>query len=209
MSVNVLVIGCGRLGSRLAGILDEQGHDVTVVDAVPDSFHNLKKGFGGITVVGMPMDIKVLRSAGVEDCDAMAVVTPDDNLNITVSQMAREFFGIENVVARISDPLRENIFRRFGLKTVCPTNLAGDAIATALTLPWEPKTVTLGTSTVTLHSKEVNHARAGMKLSDVPKNDGEQIFGVVGTDGRMALYRGNGNTVLSEGDRVILVSVID
>lgn len=207
--MNVLVIGCGRLGSRLAGILDEQGHDVTVVDSDPDSFHNLKKEFGGITVVGMPMDSKVLRSAGVEGCDAMAVATPDDNLNITVSQMAREFFGIENVVARISDPRRENIFKRFGLKTVCPTNLAGDAMATALTLPWEPRTMTLGTSTVTFHSKEVDRAHAGMKLSDVPRNNGEQVFGVISADGRMTLCRETENVTLSEGDRVVLTSVID
>lgn len=207
--MNVLVIGCGRLGSRLAGILDEQGHDVTVVDADPDSFHNLKKGFSGNTIVGMPMDSNVLRNAGVEGCDAMAVVTPDDNLNITVSQMAREFYGIENVVARISDPLRENIFKRFGLKTVCPTKLAGDAMATALTLPWAPKTVTLGTSTVTFHTKEVDRAHTGMKLADVPRNDGEQIFGVISTDGRMTLCQGTENATLSEGDRIVLTSVID
>jgi trk system potassium uptake protein TrkA len=207
--VNVLVIGCGRLGSRLAGLLDKQGHDVTVVDCNPDAFHNLKKDFGGITIVGMPMDSKVLRSAGVEGCDAMAVVTPDDNLNITVSQMAREFFGIENVLARISDPLRENIFKRFGLKTVCPTNLAGDAISSALTLPWEPQTVTIGTSTVSFHSKKVDHAHAGIKLSDVPRTEGERIFGVIGTDGQMTLCRGTEKMVLSEGDRVVLTSVID
>lgn len=208
--MNVLIIGCGRLGSRLAGILDEQGHDVTVVDESPDSFHNLKKDFSGITIVGMPMDSKVLRNAGVEGCDAMAVVTPDDNLNITVSQMAREFFGVENVVARISDPLRENVFKRFGLKTVCPTKLAGDAISTALTLPWEAKTATLGTSTVTFHTKKVDRAHHGIRLSDVPKREDETIFGVIGADGQMSLYRGNGeNTLLSEGDRIVLASVID
>ena len=207
--MNVLVIGCGRLGARLAGILDERGHDVTVVDADPDSFHNLKKEFGGITVVGMPMDIKVLRSAGVEGCDAMAVVTPDDNLNITVSQIAREFFGIENVVARISDPPRENIFRRFGLKTVCPTNLAADAMSTMLTTPWEPETVTFGTATVSFHIRQVNRAHAGMKLSDVPAKGGETVFGMIGADGRMTLLQNGETAVLSEGDRIVFAIVAD
>ncbi|XOQ43044.1 MAG: RCK N-terminal domain-containing protein [Clostridium sp.] len=208
--MNVLIIGCGRLGSRLAEILDEQGHDVTIVDINPDSFHRLKKDFSGITIVGMPMDSKVLRSAGVEGCDAMAVVTSDDNLNITVSQMAREFFGIENVVARISDPLREDIFKRFGLNTVCPTNLAGDAMATALTMPWQPQTLTIGTATVSFHTKEVDRAHNGIRLSDVPREDGEIIFGLIGTDGRMTLCKGEEtNVILSEGDRVVLASVID
>lgn len=208
--MNVLVIGCGLLGSRLAEILDEQGHDVTIVDTDPDAFHRLKKDFSGITIVGMPMDSKVLLSAGVEGCDAMAVVTSDDNLNITVSQMAREFFGIENVVARISDPLRENIFKRFGLNTVCPTNLAGDAMSIALTMPWKPQTLTIGTSTTSFQTKEVDREHDGIKLSEVPKKDGEVIFGMIGADGRMTLCRGDEqNVILSEGDRVILVSVID
>ena len=208
--MNVLVIGCGRLGSRLAGILDQLGHDVTVVDSDPDLFHNLRKDFSGITVVGMPMDIKVLRSAGVEGCDAMAVVTPDDNLNITVSQIAREFFGIENVVARIADPLRENIFKSFGLRTVCQTKLAGDAMATALTLPWVPRTVTLGTSTASFHVKEIDRAHDGIFLSKVPKEDGELTFGVIRPDGQMTLYRGEeDDRALAEGDRVVLASVID
>ena len=62
----------------------------------------------------MPLDMTVLKKAGVESCDAMAVVTPDDNLNITVSQIAQEFFGVKNVVARISDPAREKVFKSFG-----------------------------------------------------------------------------------------------
>ncbi len=99
--MNVLVIGCGRLGRRLAELLDHHGHDVAVVDSDADAFRMLEKDFNGMTVTGFPMDTKVLKNAGIESCDAVAVCTPDDNLNITISQIAKEFL-VCAIVARIS-----------------------------------------------------------------------------------------------------------
>ena len=104
--MNILVIGCSRLGASLARRLDEKGHDVAVVEENEALFVRLGEDFSGITVPGSPMDVSVLRNAGAASCDAIAVVTGDDNLNITVSQMARGFFHVERVVARIADPDR-------------------------------------------------------------------------------------------------------
>ncbi len=207
--MNVLVVGCGRLGTRLASILDEHGHDVAVIDSNPDTFRNLSEHFNGITVAGMPMDMKVLKSAGAENCDAMAVVTPDDNLNITISQIARRFFGVENVVARISDPAREKVFKSLGLKTVCPTKLAGDAIFTALTQPLDPKNISFETATATFHCRAVDRAHVGVPVSTVPMDKGETIFGILHIDGVMELYSQTYRTLLAEGDKVIFAKVID
>ncbi len=207
--MNVLVVGCGRLGTRLAGILDQHGHDVAIVDSSADSFHNLNDDFSGITVVGMPLDMTVLKNAGVENCDAMAVVTPDDNLNITVSQIAQEFFGVKNVVARISDPEREKVFKSFGLKTVCPTKLAGDAIFTALTQPWDSKNVSFETATAAFHTRSVDSAHVGDPVTDVPMDTGEVIFGVLHLDGTMELYSAEHRIILAEGDKVIFAKMID
>ena len=85
--MNVLVVGCGKVGSRLARLLAQRGHNVSVIDREEDMFSQLGEDFDGVTVTGMPMDMDVLRNAGVEWCDAVAVVTPDDNLNITISQI--------------------------------------------------------------------------------------------------------------------------
>lgn len=207
--MNVLVVGCGRLGTRLASMLDEHGHDVAVIDSNPDNFRNLSENFNGITVAGMPMDMKVLKSAGAENCDAMAVVTPDDNLNITISQIARQFFGVENVVARISDPAREKVFKSFGLKTVCPTKLAGDAIYTALTNPWDVKNVSFETATAAFHCRAVDKAHIGVAVSTVPMDKGEVVFGVVHSDGVMELYSEAYKTPLAEGDKVVFAKIID
>ena len=85
--MNVLVIGSGRLGRYLADMLDREGHDVAIIDENADNFRQLDKDFSGITVEGVPMDMEVLKEAGIESCDAVAAATPDDNLNITVSQI--------------------------------------------------------------------------------------------------------------------------
>ncbi|MCY1713308.1 potassium channel family protein [Caproiciproducens galactitolivorans] len=207
--MNVLVVGCGRLGTRLAEILDEHGHDVAVVDANPDAFRNLSEDFSGMTVTGMPMDMQVLQNAGVKNCDAVAVATPDDNLNITVSQIVREFFGVKNVVARISDPARENVFKRFGLKTVCPTKLAGDAMFTALTQPLSPQNLSFETATVTFHCRAVDKAHEGASVESVPMDKGETVFGVLHGDGEMELYHLGRKMPLAEGDQVIFAKVVD
>ena len=87
--MNIMIVGGGLLGRKTAEMLDEAGHDVVVIDANPENLAQLSPDFSGITAVGFPMDIKSLRSAGIEGCDAVAVTTPDDNLNITVGQIAK------------------------------------------------------------------------------------------------------------------------
>ena len=139
----------------------------------------------------------------------MAVVTPDDNLNITISQIARRFFGVENVVARISDPAREKVFKSFGLKTVCPTKLAGDAIFTALTQPLDSKNISFETATATFHCRAVDRAHVGASVSTMPMDKGETIFGILHIDGVMELYSLAYKTLLAEGDKVIFAKVID
>ena len=126
--MNVLVIGCGLLGRKIARTMDEMGWDVSVLSNIESDLELLENDFEGVTFRGFPMDIRNLREAGIESCDAVAVTTADDNLNITVAQIARDYFGIQNVVARVSDPARELIFEHMGLHTICPTNHAGDRI---------------------------------------------------------------------------------
>ena len=130
--MNVLVIGCGLLGRKIARTMDEMGWDVSVLSNIESDLELLENDFEGVTFRGFPMDIRNLREAGIESCDAVAVTTADDNLNITVAQIARDYFGIQNVVARVSDPARELIFEHMGLHTICPTNHAGDRIVRML-----------------------------------------------------------------------------
>lgn len=120
----VIIAGCRKVGASLALELSQENHDVVVIDSDPEHLNALGSGFNGVTIVGMPIDEDVLRSAGVETADALAAVTDDDNMNIMVSQVAREIFHVPTVVTRLYDPQREAIMSGMGLTTVCPTTLA-------------------------------------------------------------------------------------
>lgn len=124
--MNVIIMGCGRVGAYLATRLDREGHQVTVIDVTAAAFTRLAESFGGQTVVGTGIDEHVLRLAGIEQADAFIAVTQGDNRNIMAAQVAREIFGVADVIARIYDPVREAVYRQLGLGTICPTKLVSN-----------------------------------------------------------------------------------
>lgn len=130
--MKVVIMGCGRVGSRLAMLLDREGHRVGVVDTNQHQFGRLPADFRGVTVLGTGIDEDVLRLAGIEDADAFVATTEGDNRNIMASQVAREIFQVPEVVTRIYDPAREEIYRDLGFDTVCPTTLVSELIHTQL-----------------------------------------------------------------------------
>jgi len=126
--VHVVVVGCGRVGSELAGVLEHSGHSVAVVDKRAASFRRLPKSFSGQRVVGFGFDRDHLREAGIERADALAAVTSGDNSNILTARIARENFGIDRVVARIYDPRRALIYQRLGIPTVATVSWTTDQV---------------------------------------------------------------------------------
>jgi trk/ktr system potassium uptake protein len=121
--VKVIVMGSGRVGARVASVLDHNGHDVTVIDTEARSFRRLPSDFSGQTIIGTGIDEDVLRRAGIVDADAFIAATNGDNRNIMASQVAQKVFEVPTVVCRIYDPAREETYRKLGLSTVCPTTL--------------------------------------------------------------------------------------
>ncbi|PFG74557.1 potassium channel family protein [Tepidiforma thermophila] len=120
--MNVVIMGCGRLGARIASMLERQGHAVTIIDITETAFRRLPEGFGGRRIVGNGMDQKTLERAGIENADAFFAVTQGDNRNYFASQVAREIYGVRRVLCRVYDPVREGIFRDLGLETFSPTS---------------------------------------------------------------------------------------
>lgn len=121
-------MGCGRVGSSLARSLEERGHSTAVIDSNPDAFRRLGPNFSGITVAGVGFDRAVLVEAGIERADAFAAVSSGDNSNIISARVAREQFHIENVVARIYDPGRAEVYERLGVPTVATVPWAADQV---------------------------------------------------------------------------------
>jgi trk system potassium uptake protein len=126
--VHVVIVGCGRVGSTLALSLVSSGHSVAVIDRKSDAFFRLRENFSGQTIAGIGFDRDVLEEAGIKKASAVVAVTNGDNSNILVARVAREHFGIENVVSRISDPKRAEIYERLGIATVATVKWTSDRI---------------------------------------------------------------------------------
>jgi trk/ktr system potassium uptake protein len=134
--VHIVVIGCGRVGSELAGALEQAEHTVAIVDKNARAFRRLPADFRGTQVVGFGFDRDHLAAAGIDRAGAFASVTNGDNSNILCARIARETYGIEHVVARIYDPRRALIYQRLGIPTVATVSWTTDQVMRRL-LPAE------------------------------------------------------------------------
>jgi trk system potassium uptake protein len=122
--VKLVVIGCGRVGSRIARDFQADGWDVTAVDEKEEALTRLGSSWSGGFIVGHGMDSQVLRRAGADEADAVVVATNGDNTNLVIGQVVRKRYGVENVVVRVLDPARAEFYAKRGMETVCPTQTA-------------------------------------------------------------------------------------
>ena len=125
-------MGCGRTGATLAGQFEARGHTVAIIDLAADSFRRLPSGFQGLRITGVGFDRETLQAAGVEEAYAFAAVSDGDNSNILAARVVRETYGVENVVARIADPRRAEVYRRLGISTVAPVPWTSQQIVARL-----------------------------------------------------------------------------
>jgi len=126
--VHVIIAGCGRVGSELAGGLERMGHSVAVVDKNARAFDRLRDDFKGPRIVGLVFDRESLEEAGISDASAFASVTSGDNSNIVSARIAREHYRIPQVIARIYDPRRAQIYQRLGIQTVATVRWTTDQV---------------------------------------------------------------------------------
>jgi trk system potassium uptake protein TrkA len=133
--MKVVIMGCGRVGAMLATFLDNDGHDVTMLDINPTSFRRLPADFGGKKQVGNGIDQDILARIGVADTDAFIATTQGDNRNVMATQMAKHLFGVPRTLCRIYDPIREEIYRGLGLETISPTVVGATLLKETLDKP--------------------------------------------------------------------------
>ena len=126
--MKAIIMGCGRVGARLAGLLDSAGHNVTVLDTDSYSFRRLPSGFKGKALVGNGIDEEALKRAGIEHADVFFALTQGDNRNIMASQIARHIFGVKRVICRIYDPLRQELYENMGIESISPTAIFADML---------------------------------------------------------------------------------
>jgi trk system potassium uptake protein TrkA len=124
--VHIVIMGCGRVGSTLAHILEDRDNTVAVIDRDPEAFRRLRSAFKGDRITGVGFDRAVLIQAGIERADAFAAVSSGDNSNIISARVARETFSVRRVAARIYDPRRAEVYERLGIPTVATVRWTAD-----------------------------------------------------------------------------------
>ena len=145
--MNVVIVGCGRVGAFLAGHLDRDGHQVTIVDLERVSFTHLPRGFRGTTLLGNGTDMDILRQAGIEKADALITLTQGDNRNLMAAQIAKHIFGVKQVIAKVNDPVRAHTYRAQGIGTFSRTSILGTLLEAMLVSDPEVGKVLLEKST--------------------------------------------------------------
>jgi len=120
----VVIVGCGRMGSLVANSLSRKGNDVIIIDADENSFKAVTNDFSGFQFVGDATQVETLKMAKIGDAKVLFVLTGDDNINLMVAQVGKMVYNVPHVMARVMDPSREQMFRKLGIETICPTRLS-------------------------------------------------------------------------------------
>ena len=176
--MHVVIVGCGRVGSSLGRDLTTDGHTVAIIDRRSESFNRLGPDFSGRTVQGIGFDRDRLIEAGIEEAGALAAVTSGDNSNILVARVARENFGVEQVVARIYDPRRAVIYQRLGIMTVATVAWTTDQVLRRLLPEVRPAEWTDPTAKVSVIDRTVADGWAGHPLTDLEEATGARVVAI-------------------------------
>ncbi len=199
--MKIVVVGCGRVGTSLATALDANGHQVTVLDKDPAAFRRLPVGWQGKTIKGFGFDRDRLDEAGALEADALAAVTSGDNSNILTARIARETYGINNVVARIYDPRRAEIYQRLGIPTVATVTWTIDQVTRKL---FPESTVTEWTDPnglISLIERTIPHGWCGRRFGLMEDETQAKVVSITrGTQSIMA----NRDLIGQEGDMLYL-----
>jgi trk system potassium uptake protein len=195
-------MGCGRVGSTLARSLEDRNHTVSVIDQNSEAFRRLGPGFNGDKVAGMGFDREVLLKAGIKRAEAFAAVSSGDNSNIISARVAREEFGIQQVVARIYDPGRAEVYQRLGITTVATVKWTADQVLRRILPAGTEPTYRDPSGTIRLDQVAVNEAWIGQRTVKLQQQSGSRIAWIDRLGEGTLPTR---DTVIQEGDLLHLV----
>jgi trk system potassium uptake protein len=176
--VHFVIMGCGRVGAELTIQLAKAGHTVSIVDKRKEAFDRLPPGFEATTIVGLGFDREVLEKAGIRDAEAFIAVSNGDNSNIVSARVAREYFKVPKVIARIYDPRRADIYEKLDIPTVASVRWAAKQVQYLLFHGKETMRDTLAGGFLLHLQVDLPDHLVGKKISSV-ESDGEvEVIGV-------------------------------
>ena len=197
-------MGCGRVGSTLARSLESRGHSTAVIDSDPGAFRRLGPDFTGLTVTGMGFDRDVLTKAGIERADAFAAVSSGDNSNIIAARVARELFRVENVVARIYDAGRAEVYERLGIPTIATVPWAADQVLRRLLPAGSQPAWRDPSGRLRLDTAYAPFSWVGRTVAQLEAGTGARVAFITRLGSGLQV---DGSTVIQEGDHLNLFLV--
>ncbi len=201
--MQIIIMGCGRVGSQTANLLSEAGHNISIIDIDEKSFSRLGRNFKGKKILGFGYDKEVLEKAGIEEADAFAALTPGDNRNIVGALIAKKEYRVPIVVARIYDPTRAIVYNKLGITTISPTRWGANKIKELICYNDINSLLSLGNGEVEIIEIEVPQSITGFTYEKI-NAPGEIMVTAVTRLGRA--FVPVGGTVIKAGD-IMLVSV--
>lgn len=200
---NIIIVGCGRVGSQLATLLSHGDGNVCVVDRNAEAFSNLDRNFNGTTLQGLGFDEDVLIRAGVEEADVVAAVTQSDNSNLMVVEVARRIFGVPRVIARLYNPARERAYMQLGLDYVCGTSLVAEEVFSKIMSGHGSHLDTFGDFEILRFSIDLSAVPGRrIKVSELERNHGVRVIVFERRDGSFSSIPAR-DSVLYHGDAVL------
>ncbi|WP_251198226.1 potassium channel family protein [Anaerotardibacter muris] len=201
---NIIVVGCGRVGSRLALMLSNYDNNVCVIDKDPHAFATLGRDFNGVTFAGAGYDEDILVKAGIEECDFLAAVTQSDNVNLMVVEIARRLYDVPNAVARLYNMGHERAYLQLGIDYVCGTALVAEEIFSKITSGLGDHITTLGDCEVVQFALDLSHSRSdSIKVSELEKRHKVRVCAFERADGNISSIP-TPDSVLYHGDTVLV-----
>ena len=200
---NVIVVGCGRVGSRLADMLVDAGANVCVIDRRADAFNNLGRNFNGSTIQGIGYDEDTLVKAGIEDCDVVAAVTQLDNANLMVTEVASRLYGVPHVIARLYNHEHERAYMQLGIDYVCGTTLVAEEVFSKALSGHGSHLDTFGDYEILRFSIDLSWTERGaIRVNEIERNHDIRIIVFERKDGSTSSIPSSDST-LYHGDTVL------
>lgn len=201
---NIIVIGCGRVGSRLALMLSNYENNVCVIDRDPRAFASLGRDFNGATFAGVGYDEDVLMKAGIDECDFLAAVTQSDNVNLMVVEIARRLYDVPHAVARLYNTGHERAYLQLGIDYVCGTALVAEEIFSKISSGLGDHITTLGDCEVVQFALDLSQTRSDyIKVSDLESRHKIRVCAFERADGEISSIP-TPSSVLYHGDTVLV-----
>lgn len=201
---NIIVVGCGRVGSRLALMLSNYENNVCVIDRDPRAFASLGRDFNGATFAGVGYDEDVLMKAGIDECDFLAAVTQSDNVNLMVVEIARRLYDVPHAVARLYNTGHERAYLQLGIDYVCGTALVAEEIFSKISSGLGDHITTLGDCEVVQFALDLSQTRSDyIKVSNLESRHKIRVCAFERADGEISSIP-TPSSVLYHGDTVLV-----